>query len=127
VAKENVVGTMGVLYGFAEVGEEGEEIWSAFAANFTAIGAYAFLVFNLYCPPCFAAIGAIKREMNNPKWTAFAVLYQLCYGYILALIVYQIGTFAAGGGFGAGTVAGFAALALMVFLLVRKPGGSAAS
>jgi ferrous iron transport protein B len=126
VAKENVVGTMGVLYGFAEVGEEGEEIWSAFAANFTAIGAYAFLVFNLYCPPCFAAIGAIRREMNNPKWTAFAVSYQLCYGYILALIVYQIGTFVSGGGFGIGTAAGFAALALMVFLLARKPGRSAA-
>ncbi|MDR2742447.1 MAG: ferrous iron transport protein B [Treponema sp.] len=127
VAKENVVGTMGVLYGFAEVSEEGEEIWSAFAANFTALGAYAFLVFNLYCPPCFAAIGAIRREMNNPKWTAFAVSYQLCYGYILALIVYQIGTFVSGDGFGIGTVAGFAALGLMAFLLVRKPGRSAAS
>jgi ferrous iron transport protein B len=121
VAKENVVGTMGVLYGFAEVGEEGEEIWGAFAANFTAIGAYAFLVFNLYCPPCFAAIGAIRREMNNPKWTAFAVSYQLCYGYILALIVYQLGTFVSGGGFGIGTAVGFAALALVVFLLLRKP------
>jgi ferrous iron transport protein B len=123
VAKENVVGTMGVLYGFAEVGEEGEEIWGAFAANFTTIGAYAFLVFNLYCPPCFAAIGAIRREMNNPKWTAFAVFYQLCYGYILALIVYQIGTFIAGGGFGIGTLAGFAALALLAFLILRKGGG----
>jgi ferrous iron transport protein B len=120
VAKENVVGTMGVLYGFAETSEEGKEIWSAFAANFTAVGAYAFLVFNLYCPPCFAAIGAIRREMNNPKWTAFAVSYQLCYGYILALIIYQIGTFITGGGFGTGTVAGFAALTLVVFLLLRK-------
>ncbi|MDR0376290.1 MAG: ferrous iron transport protein B, partial [Spirochaetaceae bacterium] len=121
IAKENVVGTMGVLYGFAEVSEEGEEIWSAFAANFSAIGAYAFLAFNLYCPPCFAAIGAIRREMNNPKWTAFAVAYQLCYGYILALILYQLGTFVAGGGFGAGTIAGLAALALLVFLLLRRP------
>jgi ferrous iron transport protein B len=121
VAKENVVGTMGVLYGFAEVSEEGEEIWSVFAANFTALGAYSFLAFNLYCPPCFAAIGAIRREMNNPKWTAFAVLYHLCYGYILALIIYQIGTFVTGGGFTIGTAAGFAALALMAFLVLRKP------
>jgi ferrous iron transport protein B len=122
IAKENVVGTMGVLYGFAEVSEEGEEIWGAFAANFSAIGAYAFLVFNLYCPPCFAAIGAIKREMNNGKWTAFAVAYQFVYGYIIALIVYQLGTFITGGGFGAGTAAGFAALALLVYLLARRPG-----
>jgi ferrous iron transport protein B len=123
VAKENVVGTMGVLYGFAEVGEEGEELWSAFAANFTPIGAYAFLAFNLYCPPCFAAIGAIRREMNNPKWTAFAISYQLCYGYILALIIYQLGTFVSGGGFSGGTATGFAALALLAFLLLRKPRG----
>jgi ferrous iron transport protein B len=122
VAKENVVGTMGVLYGFAEVSEEGEEIWSAFAANFTAIGAYSFLVFNLYCPPCFAAIGAIRREMNNPRWTAFAVAYQFCYGYIIALIVFQLGTFISGGGFSAGTAAGIAALALVVYLLARQPG-----
>jgi ferrous iron transport protein B len=122
VAKENVVGTMGVLYGFAEVGEEGEEIWSAFAANFTAIGAYSFLVFNLYCPPCFAAIGAIRREMNNGKWTAFAVAYQLVYGYVIALIVYQLGTFFTGGAFGAGTAAALAAAALVVYLLARRPG-----
>jgi ferrous iron transport protein B len=126
VAKENVVGTMGVLYGFADVGEEGEEIWNAFAASFTALGAYSFLVFNLYCPPCFAAIGAIRREMNNPKWTAFAVSYQVCYGYILALIIYQVGSFVSGGGFGIGTGAGFAALALLAFLLFRKPRRTAA-
>jgi ferrous iron transport protein B len=121
VAKENVVGTMGVLYGFAEVGESGEEMWDAFAVNFTPLSAYAFLVFNLYCPPCFAAIGAIKREMNNPRWTGFAISYQLVYGYVLALIVYQLGSFLSGGGFGAGTVAGFAALVLLVYLLLRKP------
>jgi ferrous iron transport protein B len=121
VAKENVVGTMGVLYGFAEVSEEGEEIWGAFAANFNAISAYAFLAFNLYCPPCFAAIGAMRREMNNPRWTAFAVAYQLVYAYLLGLIIYQLGTFFAGGGFGIGTAAGFTALALLVFLFVRKP------
>jgi ferrous iron transport protein B len=121
VAKENVVGTMGVLYGFATVSEEGEEIWSVFAANFSTVGAYAFLVFNLYCPPCFAAIGAIKREMNNVKWTVFAVAYQIVYGYLLALMVYQLGIFFAGEGFGIGTIAGFAVLGLFIWLLVRKP------
>ncbi|MDR1390163.1 MAG: ferrous iron transport protein B [Treponema sp.] len=119
VAKENVVGTMGVLYGFAQVSEEGKEIWRAFAANFSTIGAYAFLIFNLYCPPCFAAIGAIKREMNNAKWTAFAVCYQLLYGYFLALMVYQLGVFFSGGGFGIGAIAGFAVLGLFAWLLAR--------
>lgn len=121
IAKENVVGTMGVLYGFAEVGEEGEEMWSIFASHFTALSAYTFLVFNLYCPPCFAAMGAIRREMNNAKWTAFAIGYQLIYGYIVALIIYQLGSLFTGSGFGIGTVAGFVALGLMIFLLLRKP------
>ncbi|MDR3248404.1 MAG: ferrous iron transporter B [Treponema sp.] len=121
VAKENVVGTMGVLYGFAEVSEEGVEMWEAFAANFTALSAYSFLVFNLYCPPCFAAIGAIKREMNNGKWTAFAVAYQLAFGYTLALMVYQLGSFLSGGGFSIGTAAGFAVLGLYIWLLLRRP------
>jgi ferrous iron transport protein B len=127
VAKENVVGTMGVLYGFAEVAEDGAEYWGAFAANFSALGAYAFLVFNLYCPPCFAAIGAIRREMNNGKWTAFAVSYQLTYGYLLALMVYQFGTLLSGGSFGGGTVAALLVLALFVWLLARKPGSAAAA
>jgi ferrous iron transport protein B len=112
---------MGVLYGFAEVGEEGEEMWGVFAAHFTALSAYAFLVFNLYCPPCFAAMGAIRREMNNPKWTAFAISYQLLYGYLLALIIYQLGSFFTGSGFSLGTIAGFAALAFFIYMLVRKP------
>ncbi|MDR3303947.1 MAG: ferrous iron transporter B [Treponema sp.] len=124
IAKENVVGTMGVLYGFAEVSEEGEEMWGVFAANFTVMSAYAFLVFNLYCPPCFAAMGAIRREMNNPKWTAFAIGYQLCFGYILALIIYQLGSLFTGGVFGVGTIAGFAALAFLVFMIARKPAGT---
>ncbi|MDR2376898.1 MAG: ferrous iron transporter B [Treponema sp.] len=123
VAKENVVGTMGVLYGFGEVGEEGREMWETFAANFSALSAYAFLVFNLYCPPCFAAIGAIRREMNNGRWTFFAVSYQLLFGYTLSLIVYQLGSFMAGGAFNAGTAAGLAVLALYIALLVRRPGG----
>jgi ferrous iron transport protein B len=121
VAKENVVGTMGVLYGFAELGEEGEEMWGAFAANFSALSAYSFLMFNLYCPPCFAAIGAIRREMNNAKWTFFAIAYQLVFGYTLALMVYQFGVLASGGGFGAGTAAALAVLGLYIWLLVRRP------
>ncbi|MDR1957428.1 MAG: ferrous iron transporter B [Treponema sp.] len=121
VAKENVVGTMGVLYGFAEVAEDGAEIWDAFAANFTAVSAYAFLAFNLLCAPCFAAIGAIKREMNNPKWTWFALGFQTAYAYSVALIIYQLGSLFFGGGFRIGTVFGFAVLALFIYLLVRKP------
>jgi ferrous iron transport protein B len=121
VAKENVVGTMGVLYGFAEVAEDGAEIWDAFAANFTVISAYAFLTFNLLCAPCFAAIGAIRREMNNPRWTWFALAYQTIYAYCAALIVYQLGSLFTGGGFGAGAVFGFAALALIIYLVIRKP------
>ncbi|MDR0721376.1 MAG: ferrous iron transporter B [Treponema sp.] len=121
VAKENVVGTLGVLYGYAEVAEDGSEIWDTFAANFTVVSAYAFLAFNLLCAPCFAAIGAIKREMNNPRWTWFALGYQTAYAYIIALIIYQLGNLLTGGGFGIGTVFGFAALGLLIYLLVRKP------
>jgi ferrous iron transport protein B len=121
VAKENVVGTMGVLYGYAETAEDGAEFWDIFAANFTVISAYAFLAFNLLCAPCFAAIGAIKREMNNAKWTWFALGYQTVYAYTAALIIYQLGTFFSGGGFGMGTVFAFAALALGICLLARRP------
>jgi ferrous iron transport protein B len=85
------------------------------------LSAFSFLVFNLYCPPCFAAIGAIKREMNNAKWTMLAVFYQLSYGYMLALIIYQAGTFYKTGNFGIGTVAGVLAFALLVRLLFRRP------
>ncbi|MDR3173894.1 MAG: ferrous iron transporter B [Treponema sp.] len=121
IAKENVVGTMGVLYGFAEVTEEGAEIWGAFAANFTAISAYAFLAFNLLCAPCFAAIGAIRREMNNPRWTWFALGYQTAFAYIISLIIYQMGTLFSGGGFGIGTIFGFAAAALLIYFMLRRP------
>ncbi|MDR0590224.1 MAG: ferrous iron transporter B [Spirochaetaceae bacterium] len=121
VAKENVVGTMGVLYGYAETAEDGVEFWDTFAANFTVISAYAFLAFNLLCAPCFAAIGAIKREMNNTRWTWFALGYQTAYAYGIALIIYQMGTLFTGGGFGVGTAVGFAVLALLICLLVRKP------
>jgi ferrous iron transport protein B len=91
VAKENVVGTMGVLYGFAEVAEDGAEYWTNFAAGFTPLSGFSFLCFNLYSPPCFAAIGAIRREMNNAKWTAFAIGWQLFFGYMLSLCIYQFG------------------------------------
>ncbi|MGN0593090.1 MAG: ferrous iron transport protein B [Ruminococcus sp.] len=119
IAKENVVGTFGVLYGFAEVGEEGTEIWQALAQNFTTVSAYAFMVFNLLCAPCFAAMGAIKREMNNGKWTAFAITYQCIFAYAIALCVNQFGMLFTGGSFGIGTVAAILVAAGIVFLLVR--------
>ncbi|HBN57542.1 MAG TPA: ferrous iron transport protein B [Lachnospiraceae bacterium] len=119
VAKENVVGTFGILYGFAEVSEEGEEIWGALAGAYTTVAAYSFLVFNLLCAPCFAAMGAIRREMNNAKWTWFAIGYQCLLAYCTALCIYQIGTFAATGSFGLGLIAALAILAVFVWLLVR--------
>lgn len=98
IAKENVVGTLGVLYGFAEVAEDGAEMWAALQASFVPIAAYSFLVFNLLCAPCFAAVGAIRREMNSAKWTLIAVGYQTGYAYAIALIVYQLGMLVSGGG-----------------------------
>lgn len=120
IAKENVVGTLGVLYGFAEVAEDGQEFWTLFASDFTKVSAYAFLIFNLLCAPCFAAIGAIKREMNNPGWTWFAITFQCVLAYVVALIIYQVGTFVTTGHFTFGTVCGFAAILLFVYLLGRK-------
>ena len=92
VAKENVVGTFGILYGFSEVAEDGAEIWSNLAAAFTPAAAMSFLVFNLLCAPCFAAMGAIKREMNNRKWFWFAIGYQTIFAYIVSFVVYWVGT-----------------------------------
>lgn len=119
VAKENVVGTFGVLYGFAEVSEEGEEIWGTLASSFTTIAAYSFLVFNLLCAPCFAAMGAIKREMNNAKWFWFAIGYQTGLAYAASLCIYQIGTLVTTGAFGIGTVAAFVILIGFLYLLFR--------
>ena len=119
VAKENVVGTFGILYGFAEVSEEGEEIWGTLAGTYTTAAAYSFLVFNLLCAPCFAAIGAIKREMNNAKWTWFAIGYQCLLAYCVSLCVYQIGTFLTTGAFGIGLIAALLIVAGFVWLLVR--------
>ena len=120
IAKENVVGTFGVLYGFAEVAEDGAEIWSRLAADFTGLTAYSFMLFNLLCAPCFAAIGAIKREMNSGKWTWGAVGYMTVFAYAVSLIVYQLGALFTGGSFGVGTVAAILVLAFIVFLLVRR-------
>ena len=119
VAKENVVGTFGILYGFAEVSEEGEEIWGTLAGTYTTAAAYSFLVFNLLCAPCFAAIGAIKREMNNAKWTWFAIGYQCLLAYCVSLCVYQIGTFLTTGAFGIGLIVALLIVAGFVWLLVR--------
>lgn len=119
VAKENVVGTFGILYGFAEVAENGDEIWGSLAGSFTAASAYSFLVFNLLCAPCFAAMGAIKREMNNAKWFWFAIGYQTVLAYGASLVIYQIGHLLEGGSFGIGTVAAIVLIAIFLYLLFR--------
>ena len=119
VAKENVVGTFGILYGLEEVAEDGAEIWANMAADYTAVSAYAFLVFNLLCAPCFAAIGAIKREMNNTKWTWFAIGYQCLLAYCAALVVNQIGSLIAYGTFTSWVIAAVALTALFIWLMFR--------
>ncbi len=119
VAKENVVGTFGVLYGFAEVAEDGAEIWGSLAASFTVLSAYSFLVFNLLCAPCFAAIGAIRREMNNAKWTWFAIGYQTVFAYAVSLCIYQIGLLATGHGFSSGAAVALLIILVFLYLLFR--------
>ena len=119
VAKENVVGTFGILFGFAEVAEDGSEIWGTLAGHMTAVAAYSFLVFNLLCAPCFAAMGAIKREMNNIKWFWFAIGYQCILAYITALCIYQIGTWITAGVFGFGTVVAILLIIGFLYLLLR--------
>ena len=119
VAKENVVGTFGVLYGFGEVAEDGAEIWGSLAGSMTAVAAYSFLVFNLLCAPCFAAMGAIKREMNNVKWFWFAIRYQTILAYAASLCVYQIGTLITTGAFGIGTAVAFIIIVGFLYLLFR--------
>lgn len=119
IAKENVVSTFGVLFGVAEVAEEGNEIWVSLAAVMTQTAAYAFLVFNLLCAPCFAAMGAIKREMNNRKWFWFAIGYQTLFAYVVSLCVYRICILIFEGMFSVWTVAAFVLTAGLVYLLVR--------
>ena len=119
IAKENVVGTFGILYGFAEVAEDGAEVWGSLASSYTALAAYSFLIFNLLCAPCFAAIGAIRREMNSAKWTWFAIGYQCVFAYVVSLCVYQLGSFFTGGGFGIGTAAAIVIVIAFLYLLLK--------
>lgn len=119
IAKENVVSTLGILYGFAEIAEDGAEVWDSLALSYTTLSAYSFLVFNLLCAPCFAAIGAIKREMNSAKWTWFAIGYQCIFAYAVSLCIYQLGTLFTGGGFGAGIVAAILLVIIFAYLLLR--------
>ena len=120
IAKENVVGTFGVLFGgFDEVAENGWQVWTNMQAEFTPLSAYSFLVFNLLCAPCFAAIGAIKREMNNAKWTWFAIGYQCVFAYAVSMVIFQIGKLFTGGGFGFGTIVAIALIAVFIYFLAR--------
>lgn len=119
IAKENLVATFGQLYGFAEVAEEGNEFWGQLSASFTPLAAYSLMIFNLLCAPCFAAMGAIKREMNNTKWFLIAIGYQCVFAYVCSLIVYQLGSLINGGSFGFGTIVGFILLIGLIYLLVR--------
>lgn len=119
IAKENLVGTLGVLYGFGEVAEDGAELWSSLGAAFNPIQGYSFLAFNLLCAPCFAAMGAIKREMNSPKWTAAAITYQCVYAWCISCIIYNLGMLFAHGVFTVWTVLAFVILAFIIFMLVK--------
>ena len=120
IAKENVVGTFGVLFGgFEEVAENGWQIWTNMRAAFTPLAAYSFLIFNLLCAPCFAAIGAIRREMNSARWTWFAIGYQCGFAYLIALIVYQLGMLFTGQGNIVGTIVAIAGVIFLVYMLVR--------
>jgi ferrous iron transport protein B len=114
VAKENIVGTMGTLYGGGD-----QTTWQALASTFTGITGYSFLVFNLLNAPCFAAIGAIKREMNNAKWTWFAIGYECGFAYVVSLVVYQLMSIAAGNGNVFGTIVAVAFIVAFVWLLFR--------
>ena len=120
MAKENVVGTFGILYGFSEVAEDGQEVWQSLQASFTQLSGYSFLVFNLLCAPCFAAIGAVRNEMGSAKWTWFSVGYQCVFAYVVSLITYQLGMAFSGGGFGVGTVVAIILTVALIYLLCRK-------
>ena len=121
VAKENLVATYGIALGFEEVAEAGDEFWNLLPGMMTAVGAYSLLAFNLLCSPCFAAIGAIKREMNNMKWTLFAIGYQCVFAYVIALIINQIGSLIIYGSFNIFTVVAIVMIVVLVYLLFRRP------
>lgn len=120
IAKENVVTTFGVLLaGMEEVSENGDEIWNLMPELFTPLAAYSFLVFNLLCAPCFAAMGAIRREMNNGKWTAFAIGYQCVFAYMVSMVIYQMGMLFTGNGNIVGVIAALAVIAFGLYMLFR--------
>lgn len=120
IAKENVVGTFGVLYGgFEEVAENGREVWGLLKNAFSPLAAYSFMIFNLLCAPCFAAIGAIRREMNNGKWTAFAIAYQCVFAYGASLAVYQLGMLFTGSGNAAGVIAALIIIAFVIYRMAK--------
>ncbi len=121
IAKEEVVNTFGILYNAGEVAEDGMEIWGLVAADFSAVAAYSFMIFQLLCAPCFAAMGAIKREMNNTKWTLFAIGYMTVFAYVIALIVYQLGGLLLGiVHFNVFTIVALVLLGALIYLLCRK-------
>ncbi len=119
IAKEDVVATFGLLFGYGEVAEDGAEIWGNLAGVMTPVASYGFLVFNLLCAPCFAAMGAIKREMNNAKWFWFAIGYQCGLAYVAAMCIYQIGTWITAGTFGMGTAVAILLITGLLYLLFR--------
>ena len=120
IAKENVVSTFGMLFGFgSEIAEDGQEVWGTLAHSMSAIASYSFLVFNLLCAPCFAAMGAIKREMNNTKWFFFAIGYQCGLAYLVSLCIFQIGSLFTGATFGFGTIVAVAIIIAFIYLLFR--------
>lgn len=120
IAKENVVGTFGVLFqGLDEVAENGWQIWANMRTAFTPLAAYSFLVFNLLCAPCFAAMGAIRREMNNAKWTMFAIGYQCLFAYAIAFVIYQLGTFVTTGALGIATVLAALVVVMFAYMLLK--------
>jgi ferrous iron transport protein B len=123
VAKENVIGTFGILYGhLGSVSDNGKEVWSLLHADFTPVAAYSFLVFNLLCAPCFAAIGAIRREMGTVKWTLTAIGYQCGLAYLVSFVTYQLGhVLFEGGSLGFQTFLSLIVLAYLIYQIVRKP------
>ncbi|HFM6650246.1 TPA: nucleoside recognition domain-containing protein, partial [Enterococcus faecium] len=121
VAKENIIGTFGILFGHAEVSENGREIWQVLQHTYTPAAAYSLLAFNLLCAPCFAAIGAIHREMNAKKWTWIAIGYQCGLAYLVSFVIYQLGHLLEGGQVALGTYLAILLMIGLVYVLFRQP------
>lgn len=122
MAKENVIGTFGILFGNAEVSENGQEIWQVLRGTYTPVAAYSLLAFNLLCAPCFAAIGAIHREMGSKKWTWIAIGYQCGLAYLVSFIIYQIGhVIFEGGNLSIMTYLAGLVLIALVYGIIKKP------